>query len=104
MDAVLVVSDAILSELAEVMRRKFRWSAGQVAVLLQEFRSFALVVAPSRPVNLIDDDSADNRGLECALEAHADFIVSGDTRHLQPLKSFDDIPILSPAAFAERGH
>lgn len=103
MDAVLVVSDAILSELAEVMRRKFGWSAGQVAVLLQELRSFALVVAPARPVDRIDDDPADNRVLECALEAQADAIVSGDTRHLQPLMFFDGIPILSPAAFVERG-
>jgi len=103
MGAVLFVSDAILSELAEVMRRKFEWSAGQVAVLLQELRSFALVVAPAKPVNQIDDDPADNRVLECALEAHADVIVSGDTRHLQPLKSFDGIPIFSPAAFVGRG-
>ncbi len=84
------------------MRRKFLWSAGQVAVLLQELRSFALVVAPAMPVNRIDDDPADNRVLECALEAEADVIVSGDTRHLQALVSFDGIPVLSPVAFVER--
>lgn len=103
MDAVLVASDAILSELSEVMRRKFGWSAGQVAVLLQELRSFALVVTPARLVNRIAGDPADNRVLECALEAGADLIVSGDTRHLQPLVSFDGIPILSPATFIARG-
>jgi uncharacterized protein len=100
MEVILFLSDAILTELAEVMRRKFGWSAGQVAVLLQELRAFALVVTPVRVVTRIDDDPADNRVLECALEAQADVIVSGDTRHLQPLGSFDGIPILSPAEFA----
>jgi len=88
MNTVLILSDAILSELAEVMRRKFGWRSGQVAVLLQEVRSFALIVTPVRCVNLITDDPADNRVLECALEAQADYIVSGDTRHLQPLGSY----------------
>lgn len=104
LDVVLVVSDAILSELSEVMRRKFFWSAGQVAVLLQELRSFALVVTPSTPVKQVHDDPADNRVLECALEAEADVIVSGDTRHLQPLMSFNGVPIVSPAAFVEQAH
>ena len=30
---------------------------------------------------------------------HADYIISGDTRHLQPIKEFQNIPILSPAKF-----
>ena len=101
MEHVLFLSDAILAELAEVMRRKFGWSEGQIAVLLQELRAFALVVTPAQPVSRITDDPADNRVLECALEARADVIVSGDTRHLQPLQRFEGIPILAPAAFAD---
>ena len=100
LEVTLFLSDAILTELAEVMRRKFDWSAGQVSVLLQELRTFALVVTPARTVRVIADDPADNRVLECALEAQADVIVSGDTRHLQPLGAFEGIPILSPAEYA----
>jgi putative PIN family toxin of toxin-antitoxin system len=101
---ILILSEAILTELGEVMRRRFVWEPGQVVVLLQELRSCSLVVTPVSPVSRIQDDAADNRVLECALEGHADYIVSGDTRHLQPLGSFNGIPILSPAAFVNRVH
>ena len=40
--------------------------------------------------------------LECALAAEADCIVSGDKRHLLPLKVFRGIPIIRPADFLRR--
>ena len=101
-DILLVTSDAILTELAEVLRRKFQWESDRVAVLLEEIRSFALVVLPGQTVQKIRGDPADNRVLECALEGRVDFIVSGDTRHLQPLDVFEGIPIISPFAFMRR--
>ena len=96
-DMLFVTSDAILAELSEVMRRKFGWEAERVVVLLEELRSFALVVLPGVTIQQIPDDPADNRVLECALEGQVDYIVSGDTRHLQPLVRFEGIPIVSPA-------
>ena len=38
--------------------------------------------------------------LECALEAEADYIISGD-RHLTALGDFQNIPILTPRAFLD---
>lgn len=98
-EVLLVTSNAILTELSEVLRRKFDWEAPRVEVLLEELRSFALVVVPAEAVHRIPDDPADDRVLECALEGRVDAIVSGDSRHLQPLGSFSGIPILSPTAF-----
>ena len=71
-------------------------------IVLDELRSVALVVVPAKSVRRIVEDPADNRVLECALEGQVDFIVSGDTRHLQPLGSFEGMPILSPASFIQR--
>jgi len=98
-EVLLVTSDAILTELSEVLRRKFAWEARKVALLLEELRSFAIVVVPAEVVQCINDDPADDRVLECALEGRVDAIVSADTRHLQPLGSFSGMPVLSPAAF-----
>jgi predicted nucleic acid-binding protein len=44
-------------------------------------------------------DEADNRFLECALEASAAFLVTGNLRHF-PVATFEDIHILEPARFA----
>ncbi|HAG08115.1 MAG TPA: putative toxin-antitoxin system toxin component, PIN family [Desulfotomaculum sp.] len=51
------------------------------------------LVIPRQQINVIVEDPPDNRVLECALEASAGAIVSGD-EHLLKLKSFDGIPIL----------
>jgi hypothetical protein len=53
-------------------------------------------------VDRITQDPSDNMILACALEARADTIVSGDSKHLLPLKSFEGIPIVSPKEFVRR--
>jgi len=40
--------------------------------------------------------------LECELAAEADYIVSGDKRHLLLLRQFRGIPIVSPSDFLRR--
>jgi predicted nucleic acid-binding protein len=40
--------------------------------------------------------------LECALAAEADYIVSGDKKHLLALQQFQGISIVSPADFLRR--
>jgi predicted nucleic acid-binding protein len=47
-------------------------------------------------------DPDDEMVLECAMAAAADFIVSGDKKHLLALGQFRDIPIVSPAEFLRR--
>jgi len=47
-------------------------------------------------------DPKDNIFLSLALDGKADYLVSGDTKHLHPLNPFEGIPILSPADFLAR--
>jgi predicted nucleic acid-binding protein len=47
-------------------------------------------------------DPDDEMILECALAAEADFIVSGDKKHLLMLREFQGIPIVSPAEFLRK--
>jgi putative PIN family toxin of toxin-antitoxin system len=58
-------------------------------------------VVPSRRITVIREDPADNMFLECAVEAQADYIISGD-RHLRRLGIFEGIEILSPRAYLTR--
>lgn len=63
-------------------------------------RAEATVVDPDESVQMIDDDPDDDLFLETALEAEADYIVSGDP-HLTDLGVFRDIDIISPSDFLE---
>ena len=47
-------------------------------------------------------DPFDEMVLECALAGAADFVVTGDKKHLLRLGRFQDIPIVGPADFLRR--
>ncbi len=94
----LFTSKAILLELASKLRVKFLWSDLEIKEVIEGISQFAGIVAPGKKVNLIKDE-ADNRFLECAMEAKADYIVSGDKKHLLSLKKFKGIKILSAKDF-----
>lgn len=54
------------------------------------------IVIPRQQLAIVQEDPADNRVLECALEAGAQGIVSGDD-HLLNLETFEGIPVLNAA-------
>jgi predicted nucleic acid-binding protein len=58
-------------------------------------------VNPSETLNVVLEDSEDNRILECAVEAKVNYIISGDL-HLLKLNRYRNIEVLNVAAFLER--
>lgn len=93
----LYTSVAILTETARKLREKFDQSAEDVTEALKLIGRASTVLKPRAKVTVLDDDP-DNRILECALDAHADLVVTGD-RHLLKLKKFHNIPIIRLADF-----
>ncbi len=96
------VTSEILDEIRDVLRRpKFGLVPGQALAVAEEFRALCEVVIPGDIVHVVRDDPDDNRILECALAAEAQFIVSGDA-HLLDLVRWKGISILSPADYMKR--
>lgn len=62
----------------------------------------AEMVFPVDRATGVTSDPFDEMVLECAIAAEADFIVTGDKKHLLPLGRFRDIPIVNPANFLRR--
>lgn len=59
----------------------------------------AELVFPTERASGVTADPDDEMVLECAIAAEADFIVSGDKKHLLPLRKHRGIRIISPADF-----
>ena len=97
--AKLAVSPEICAELEGVLRKKFGMPDRDIKEIIQTIREMSFLVKPKEEIRLIREDPPDNRILECAVAADADYIVSGDVRHLQSLKEFRGVPILSPARY-----
>lgn len=97
----LFLSPAIQRELRAVLTQTFSWRESQVREALAEVHALATLVRPSVRLSGILAYDQDHRILECALAARADFLVTGDKHHLQPLKTFRGIPIVSPREFLD---
>lgn len=95
------ISPPILEEIEGVLLRKSRWTAPRAREAARAIRSFAVLVSPEEPVNIVREDEPDNRVLECALTARADVIVTGD-QHLLKLKRFRGTLIASAREFLDR--
>jgi putative PIN family toxin of toxin-antitoxin system len=57
-------------------------------------------ITPKLELHIVEDDPEDNKILECAQQAGADFIVSGD-KHLLTLGKFKKTKILTPKEFLD---
>jgi putative PIN family toxin of toxin-antitoxin system len=100
-ELLLFISEPILSELAAVLQRpKFGFPAAIVNQFVTELNGISELIRPSQKIIEIRSDDADNRVLECAVEADAAYIISGDM-HLLELKEYQSIQVMSPQQFLD---
>ena len=93
----LFTSVPILTETATVLQNKFDWSEDKARTLVQAISHVATVVTAGTRLQVVRDEP-DNRILECAVKAHAEFIVTGD-RQLLALIQHESVKILRLADF-----
>lgn len=97
----LALSPAILSEYEDVLvRSKFGFNAEAVEVVVRDMEAHAVIVYPTKRHSIVADDPDDNVIIDCAVEANADYIVSGDA-HLTELAQVEGIPVVTPAQFVD---
>lgn len=92
----LFISPFILEETSTVLRKKLGWENKRIKGLLKAIEEVAAIIEPETELTVIKNDAADNRILECAVDAKADFLVTGDKRHLLPLRHYKGIRIITP--------
>ena len=95
----LCLSRFILDEVAGVLTRKFDWDEDRAAQVLQGIENGATVIDPPRLPELIEGGHADNRILECAVAAGADYLITGDRRHLLPIGEHQGTRIVNAPRF-----
>jgi len=95
----LVISDEIFEEYINVLRRKkFSLDKGKIDYALKLIQETAITVTTQQKLNITQDE-ADNKFFECALEGRAKYIITGDVKHIQKVKVYKGIKIVSPAEF-----
>ena len=102
-EVTLFLSAFILAELERILRDKFRFTTRQTDERVAVIRRMATLVEPTERIALVVAKDDDNRILECAVAARADYLVTGDKEHLLPLRSIGATQNVTPAAFLELG-
>jgi len=95
--ARLYVSPGILAEYRTVLSRpRLRIRRGLRHQLLQLIRSHSHSVSPNRALNVTEDPD-DNKFLECADAAGADYLITGNQRHFP--KFWKKTKVITPREF-----
>ena len=98
-----VVSPALLAEYHETIEElRLEYPRREPVEWVNALTEAAELIFPTERATGATPDPGDEMVLECALAAEADYIVTGDKKHLLPLREFQSIPIVSPSDFLRR--
>jgi putative PIN family toxin of toxin-antitoxin system len=96
----LTISDDILAEVTRVLRDKFGWSQKALSMAQARITDFTVRVAPAQKIDVVREDPADNRIIECAVEGKSEDLVTRD-KHLLKLQSFGGAQMIKVADFLD---
>lgn len=89
------ISKKIIEEIARVLAYpKLKTTYEEREKIISKLIEISIIAEPKRQINAVKEDPADNKFIECAVEANADYIISGD-KHLLKLKEFKGIKIIT---------
>jgi len=92
-------SDFIINEIQRNLALKFGYDEKTVEQFIKEILKFIKIIIPKKKINLIKEKKDDNRILECAFCADADYLITGDKKHILPLSKIGRTKIISAADF-----
>lgn len=100
-NAHLYISMPIIIEYQKVMQRDFKFTEQEIIEATTKILKIFQMVTPKEKVDIIKNDDTDNKIIECAICANAQYIISYD-KHLLKLKKFRNIEIVLPKEFPKK--
>jgi len=94
----IFISEKIIEEHIRILSGKFHWTDEDIKENLIFLKKIFNIIKTEKKIDIIKNDEADNRILECAITAGTNFIFTGD-KHLLNIKKYKNISILKPADF-----
>ena len=101
-EIILCLSQEIIEEYLEVLNRLGLKDKKEITNLIMLFaEGYNSIFTTKTPnIKVVADDPDDNKFLECAIALDSKVIISGD-KHLEGIKKYIDIEILSPEGFID---
>lgn len=100
---IAAVSSSLLAEYHETIEElRLDYPSRKCVEWVEALTESAELVFPTDRATGATPDPDDEMILECAVAAEADFIVTGDKKHLLPLREFQGVQIISAVEFLKR--
>ncbi len=99
---ILEETRSSLVEKTERIRRYYRYPDERIARYLRSLTVMAQPVGKLPALHVVPLDPKDNMVVATAVAARADYLVTGDKRHLLPLGEYEGIKIIAPREFLDR--
>ena len=100
---IAAVSSNLLAEYHETIEDlRLDYPSRKCVEWVEALTESAELVFPTDRATGATPDPDDEMILECAVAAEADFIVTGDKKHLLPLREFQGVQIISAVEFMKR--
>jgi predicted nucleic acid-binding protein len=97
----MVTCPQVISEVTKNLEEKFDVPKTKVRKLIWEILKVSELVYPKGQLKIIEGNIGDNMVLEAAHIGKARYLVTGDKRHLLPLKSYKTTKIIGAAEFLD---
>ncbi len=97
----VVISPFIVAEVRKSLGEDVHLDDTTAESSIDRLSRRCIVLDPSPEATIVAANPADNRVLDCAVQGDAEFLVTGDKRHLLPLKEYQGVKIVSPAEFLD---
>jgi putative PIN family toxin of toxin-antitoxin system len=94
----LYLSSEIMGEFGKVLARDFKYNERMVEKAQDAMLANMITIETKTTLNVVSKDPTDNKILECAVDAKAEYVLSYD-RHLLELKHYKEISIMTPDSF-----
>lgn len=94
-------SSFIIFEIRRNLMIKFGLEDQIVQKIIDDILKYVQLITPKKHLNIILTKKDDNRILDCAIAAEADFLVTGDKKHILPIKKIGKTKIISAAEFIQ---
>ena len=91
----VVIGEPVVLEVLDILKRKFKANEGLLTKVEAELRLLEVIPAQTSAPNLAINDQEDPWIIACALQAKADYFITGDSE-LLGLESVHNMPIISP--------
>ena len=91
----VAISTPIIDEIKRVLREKFGWPESRLEQFERNVSQFTHRVEPTIRLDIVKDDPSDDKFAECAVEAGAEAIITGD-QDLLRLGSYEGIKMMTP--------